>query len=294
MLARPATASALTALRVDSYCDHKEHCDACSLRELCLPVGLERESLRLLDRIVPTRARVKRRESLYRPGDAFGAVYAIRLGTFKTLMLAEDGREQITGCYMNGEIVGLDGIGDGRHTCGAVALEDSEVCALSFAQLGKLAHDIPALGRNLNRCISKDLCRGQHMMLLLGSMRAEERLVVFLLNLSRRYRARGYSGSEFVLRMTREEIASLLGLKLETVSRVFSRLHGEGLIQVQGRSIKLLDLPALQAMVGQPVFLSQEGASGKGTTVSVRIPCAPWINTPSMSAVAEGPVMNTP
>ncbi len=184
MLARPATASALTALRVDSYCDHKEHCDACSLRELCLPVGLERESLRLLDRIVPTRARVKRRESLYRPGDAFGAVYAIRLGTFKTLMLAEDGREQITGCYMNGEIVGLDGIGDGRHTCGAVALEDSEVCALSFAQLGKLAHDIPALGRNLNRCISKDLCRGQHMMLLLGSMRAEERLVVFLLNLS--------------------------------------------------------------------------------------------------------------
>jgi CRP/FNR family transcriptional regulator len=194
---------------------------------------------------------VKRRESLYRPGDAFGAVYAIRLGTFKTLMLAEDGREQITGCYMNGEIVGLDGIGDGRHTCGAVALEDSEVCALSFAQLCKLAHDIPALGRNLNRCISKDLCRGQHMMLLLGSMRAEERLVVFLLNLSGRYRARGYSGSEFVLRMTREEIASLLGLKLETVSRLFSRLQSEGLIQVQGRSIKLLDSPALQAMVGQ-------------------------------------------
>jgi CRP/FNR family transcriptional regulator len=254
MLARPATAPALKALRVvDSYCDHKEHCDSCSLRELCLPVGLERESIRLLDRIVPNRSRVKRRESLYRPGDAFGAVYAIRLGTFKTLMLAEDGREQITGCYMNGEIVGFDGIGDGRHTCGAVALEDSEVCALSFDQLDKLAHDIPALGRNLNRCISKDLCRGQHMMLLLGSMRAEERLVVFLLNLSHRYRARGYSGSEFVLRMTREEIASLLGLKLETVSRLFSRLHGEGLIQVQGRSIKLLDSPALHAMVGQPV-----------------------------------------
>ena len=250
-LTGPATASAFTAPRVDSYCDHREHCDSCCLRELCLPVGLERESIRLLDRIVPHRARVKRRDSLYRPGDAFSSVYAIRLGTFKTLMLAEDGREQITGCYMNGEIVGLDGIGEGRHTCGAVALEDSEVCALSFDQLGKLAHDIPALGRNLNRCISKDLCRGQDMMLLLGSMRAEERLVVFLLNLSRRYRARGYSGSEFVLRMTREEIASLLGLKLETVSRLFSRLHAEGLIQVQGRSIKLLDPVALNAMAGQ-------------------------------------------
>lgn len=223
----------------------------CSLRELCLPVGLERESVRLLDHIVPNRTRVKRRDSLYRPGDAFDSVYAIRLGTFKTLQLAEDGREQITGCYMNGEIVGLDGIGDGVHTCGAVALEDSEVCALSFDQLGKLAHDIPALGRNLYRCISKALCQGHDMMLLLGSMRAEERLAVFLLNLSRRYLARGYSGSEFVLRMTREEIASLLGLKLETVSRVFSRLHAEGLIQVQGRSIKLLDSPALQAMAGQ-------------------------------------------
>ena len=251
-LAPPATASAfLSAPRYESYCDHPEHCQACSLRELCLPVRPELESVHLLDHIVPNRQRVKRRDSLYRAGDAFSSVYAIRLGTFKTLMLGEDGREQITGCYMNGEIVGLDGIGDGRHTCGAVALEDSEVCALSFEHLTKLAHDIPELGRNLNRCISKDLCRGQDMMLLLGSMRAEERLAVFLLDLSRRYRARGYSGSEFVLRMTREEIASLLGLKLETVSRLFSRLQSEGLIQVQGRSIKLLDSPALEAMAGQ-------------------------------------------
>jgi CRP/FNR family transcriptional regulator len=251
MPASLATASAFIAPRADSYCDHREHCDSCCLRELCIPVGVERESIRLLDRIATNRARLKRRDSLYRAGDAFSAVYAIRLGTFKTLMLAEDGREQITGCYMNGEIVGLDGIGDGVHTCGAVALEDSEVCVLSFDQLDQLAHHLPALMRNLYRCTSKDLYRGQEMMLLLGSMRAEERLVWFLLNLSSRYRARGYSGSEFVLRMTREEIASLLGLKLETVSRAFSRLHGEGLIQVQGRSIKLLDAPALQAMVGQ-------------------------------------------
>ena len=251
-LAGPATA-ALPMAPVVSYCDFRVHCDTCCLRELCLSVGLERETMRLLDRIVTSRTRVKRRDTLYRPGDAFSAVYAVRLGTFKTVMLAEDGREQITGCYMGGEIVGLDGISAGRHTCGAVALEDSEVCVLPFDQLDKLANHVPALGRNLYRCISRDLCRGQDMMLLLGSMRAEERLVVFLLDLSRRYRARGYSGSEFVLRMTREEIASLLGLKLETVSRLFSRLHAEGLIQVQGRSIKLLDPVALDAMASQHV-----------------------------------------
>lgn len=251
LFADSRTAPAPTASLVVSYCDLKAHCDSCCLRDLCLPEGLEPEATRLLDRIVTNRARVKRRDSLYRPGDPFSAVYAIRLGTFKTLMLAEDGREQITGCYMGGDLIGLDGIGDHRHTSGAVALEDSEVCVLPFDQLDKLAYKVPALGRNLYRCISRDLCRGQDMMFLLGSMRAEQRLVVFLLNLASRYQARGYSGSEFVLRMTREEIASLLGLKLETVSRQFSYLQGEGLIQVQGRTVKLLDSAALKHMAGK-------------------------------------------
>jgi len=229
----------------------KAHCATCSLRELCLPVGLEPDAMRQLDRIVSTRTRVKKRESLYRPGDLFTSLYAIRVGTFKTLLLAEDGREQITGYHMAGEIVGLDGISDNRYACQAVALEDSEVCVLPFNQLDELAHDIPVLRRNLYHFISKDICRDQDMMLLLGSRCAEERLVLFLLNLADRYQRRGYSSCEFMLRMTREEIASYLGLKLETVSRLFSHLQEEGLIQVQGRAIKLLDLAALKKLVGQ-------------------------------------------
>lgn len=250
LFAEVRTAPEPTASLV-SYCERKVHCDSCCLRDSCLPAGLEPEATRLLDRVVANRARVKRRESLYRPGDPFSAVYAIRLGTFKTLMLAEDGREQITGCYLGGDIIGLDGIGDRRHTSGAVALEDSEVCVMPFEQLDILACKMPALARNLYRCISRDLCRGQDMMFLLGSMRAEQRLAVFLLNLAGRYQARGYSGNEFVLRMTREEIASLLGLKLETVSRQFSHLQGEGLIQVQGRTVKLLDSAALKHIAGK-------------------------------------------
>jgi len=228
----------------------KAHCNSCSMRELCLSVGLEPEAMRQLDEIITSRTRIKKRDRLYRPGDRFTVLYAIRLGSFKTQLLAEDGREQITGYHMAGEILGLDGISDGHYACQAVALEDSEVCALPFNQLDELAHDLPRLRRNLYRAISKDICRDQDMMLLLGSRSAEERLALFLLNLADRYHARGYSSSEFVLRMTREEIASYLGLKLETVSRLFSHLQEIGLLQVQGRAIKLLDPTALKQLIG--------------------------------------------
>lgn len=226
------------------------HCTVGCLREHCLSQGLEADATRELNQAVSNRVRVKRRDSLYRPGDPFTALYAICIGTFKTLVLAEDGREQITGFYMGGEIVGFDGISDERHTCESVALEDGEVSVLPFGRVAEFADAIPTLRGNLNRCISRDIRRGQDTMLLLGSMRAEERLAFFLLNLARRYRERGYSASEFVLRMTREEIASFLGLKLETVSRLFSRLRTEGLIEVEGRAVKLLDPATLKRMVG--------------------------------------------
>jgi CRP/FNR family transcriptional regulator len=250
-LASGQTMSARASPNVVSIGELKAHCASCGMRELCLPVGLELEAMRQLDQMLSGRTRVKKRESLYRPGDLFTALYAIRLGTLKTLVLAEDGREQVTGYHMAGEIVGLDGIGDDRYTCQAIALEDGEVCVLPFKQLDRLAHNVPRLQRNLYRFISKEICRSQNMMLLLGSRRAEERLALFLLNLADRYQMRGYSSSEFVLRMTREEIASYLGLKLETVSRLFSRLQEEGLIQVQGRAIKLLDPSALKQLIGQ-------------------------------------------
>ena len=227
-----------------------DHCASCDVRRLCLPVNLDDEALRELDAVFGTQARVGKQEVLYRAGEPFTALYAIRLGTFKTLVLSEDGREQVTGYYMCGDVLGLDGIGEARHASEAIALEDSEVCPLPFAKLDEMVRREPVLRRNLLCLLSRDLCRGQGMMLLLGSMRAEERLAAFLLNLAERYKRRGYSASEFILRMTREEIGSYLGLTLETVSRVFSRLQDEGAIQVQGRAIKLLDLPALNRLAG--------------------------------------------
>ena len=147
-------------------------------------------------------------------------------------------------------LIGLDGVGDDRCTSQAVALEDSEVCVLPFKLLDDLAGEIPALRHNLFRLVSRDLSHDHTMMLLLGSRPAEERLTLFLLDLAERYRVRGYSAYEFILRVTRDEIASYLGLKLETVSRLFSSLQEQGLLQVQGRAVKLLDKAALGHLVG--------------------------------------------
>jgi len=247
----PRHAGSGTPAAVISIRDLKAHCSSCSMRELCLPFGLNTEDMHQVDALIGSRVKLKKGDALYRAGDAFHSLYAVRLGSLKTTVLAEDGREQVSGYHMLGDIIGLDGIGTDRHGCQAVALEDSEICVLPFERLEDLARAVPQLQHNLHLFLSREISRDHNIMLLLGSMRAEERLAVFLLNLADRYRRRGYSSTEFVLRMTREEIGSHLGLKLETVSRLFSRFHEEGLIQVQGRAVKLLNAVALKELIGQ-------------------------------------------
>src|SRR5690606_19556097 len=165
--------------------------------------------------------------------------------------LLEDGRDQVTGFQMAGEILGMDGIGTEVHTCNAVALEDSEVCVIPFAQQEMLSRGIQALQHNFHKVMSRELVRDQGLMMLLGTMRAEERLAAFLLNMSQRFTSRGYSAAEFHLRMTREEIGSYLGLKLETVSRAFSRFQEEGFIAVQQKHIRILNVDGLKALLNQ-------------------------------------------
>ncbi len=229
----------------------KTACSSCSLRELCLPVGLSDEDMARLDNLVFVRRPVKRGEYLFRAGDRFESLYAARTGFFKTKLLLEDGREQVTGFHMAGELMGLDGIGPERHTCDAVALEDSDVCVIPFERLEGLSREMEALQHHFHKVMSREIVREHGVMMLLGSMRAEERLAAFLLNLSQRLSTRGYSAHEFNLRMTREEIGSYLGLKLETVSRVFSRFQEEGLIAVQQKNIRILDTARLREIVGR-------------------------------------------
>jgi len=223
-------------------------CTSCSLEQHCFPLGT-----RASDAVVSTRKRLYKGATLFRAGDPFTALYAIRSGSCKTVLLTEDGREQVSAYYIRGEYVGVDGVGATTHNCEAIALEDTEICVLPFAHLEALARDNERVQQTIHRVLASEIARERSIMLMLGTMRAEQRLAAFLLDLSRRYRERGYSSTEFVLRMTREEIGSYLGLKLETVSRLFSHMHREGLVQVQGRVVKLLDLSALKGLVTSSV-----------------------------------------
>jgi CRP/FNR family transcriptional regulator len=218
-----------------------------------MPIDLSQQELDRIDEVVAVRRKVKRGAILFRNGEKFTNLYAIRTGFFKTCVDTEDGRDQVTGFQMAGEVIGLDGIVNDQHTCNAVALEDAEVCVMPFDRLEELSREITALQRHVHKIMSREIVREHGVILLLGSMRAEERLAAFLLNLVQRLFARGFSQSELVLRMTREEIGSYLGLKLETVSRTFSKFADEGIVEVKQRHVRILKIDALKEIVNPQV-----------------------------------------
>lgn len=219
----------------------KASCSACSMHQLCLPMGLGEADIHKLDEIIGRRRKVPKDTLLYRMGDPFANLYAIRLGHFKTYQVSPSGDQLITGFQMAGELLGMDAISTEQHHCDAMALEDSEVCEIPFARLEELFGTIPTLLHHFHRIMSQEITREQNVMLLLGNMRAEQRFAAFLVNLSSRYAARGYSPAIFQLRMSREEIGNYLGLTIESISRLLSRLKKQGLIRVANREIELID-----------------------------------------------------
>jgi CRP/FNR family transcriptional regulator len=227
----------------------KVACSNCNLRELCMPLGLSATELERIDDVVASRRKIKRGETLFRNGEKFTSLFAIRTGFFKTCVASEDGRDQVTGFQMAGEVIGLDGIVNDHHTCDAVALEDAEVCVMPFDRIEDLSREVVSLQRHIHKIMSREIVRENSVMLLLGSMRAEERVAAFLLNLVQRLHARGFSQSELVLRMTREEIGSYLGLKLETVSRTFSKFAEDRIVEVKQRHVRILNTEALKDIV---------------------------------------------
>ncbi|ATQ77649.1 transcriptional regulator [Massilia violaceinigra] len=226
----------------------KASCAGCSMHQLCLPMGLENDDITRLDNIIGKRRRVLRDERLYQMDEPFRNLYAIRFGHFKTYQVNAGGEQQITGFQMAGELLGMDAISGDRHHCDAVALEDSEVCEIPFERLEELFGEVPTLLRHFHRIMSQEITREQNVMLLLGNMRAEQRFAVFLVNLSARYAARGYSATSFQLRMSREDIGNYLGLTIESISRLLSRFKKQGWIGVDKREMTLLDPAMLKAL----------------------------------------------
>ena len=213
-----------------------------------MPISFGTDDMKRLDEVVATRHHVKQGELLFRDGEPFKSLFAIRTGFFKTSVSTPEGHEQVTGFQMAGEIIGLDGIVNDQHTCDAVALEDAEVCVMPFDRIEEISREVTALQHHVHKIMSREIVREHGVMMMLGSMRAEERLAAFLLNLTTRLHARGFSRSELVLRMTREEIGSYLGLKLETVSRVLAKLAANGLIRIDNRHVSVQRRDALAAL----------------------------------------------
>lgn len=202
----------------------------------------------LADQIIGRRRKVPRDTHLYRVGDPFSNLYAIRLGHFKTHQVNPGGDQQVTGFQMAGELLGMDAISAERHHCDAIALEDSEVCEIPFSRLEGLFGEMPQLLHHFHRIMSQEITREQSVMLLLGNMRAEQRFAAFLTNLSSRYSVRGYSSTSFQLRMTREEIGNYLGLTIESISRLLSKFKKRGWIKVSNRDLELLEPSTLKAV----------------------------------------------
>ena len=224
----------------------KTLCSTCHLRELCLPCGMPDPEVGRLDSLMFARRRVLAGQTLYREGDRFQFIYAVRAGTLKSSLMLADGREQVSGFHIAGELVGLDGVAQGRHASATTALEDTDICAIPYAHLADMASGATGMQHLISRMMSREILREGSLMMLLGSMSAEERLAAFLLNLSQRFGARGYSEREFHLRMSRAEIGSYLGLTLETVSRTFTVLQQDRLLDVDKRHIRITDLDGLK------------------------------------------------
>lgn len=223
-------------------------CAHCSLRELCLPAGIAADELARLESIVQKRRTLKAGDRLYRQGDRLGAVYVSRDASFKTLTVNPAGDEQVVAFHLQGELVGLDALGTGRHRCDAVALTPGTVCEVRFEQLSEVAAQVPGLQRQLMRVIGQSVGRDQDHAGILVRQQAGDRIALFLHGISERYARVGESPTLLRLPMSRHEMANFLGLALETVSRGFRRLQDDGVIAARGRSVEILDPEGLAAL----------------------------------------------
>src|SRR5580698_246101 len=223
-------------------------CSTFSTQQSCMSADITQDEVAKFEALFCGTRVVRRGETLYRAGDTFESLYTLRMGSFKTVILHRDGLEHVTGFHFTGDTLGLDGVCIDKHGCDAIALEDSIVCIVPFHLLEMLCREVKAIQHHVHRLLSREIVREANLMMQFGTMSASQRLAAFLLDLSERFAARGYSRSEFNLRMTRDEIRSYLGMKLETVSRMFSRLQKDGIIEPTGKHIRIIDLDRLSRL----------------------------------------------
>lgn len=227
---------------VDSHCPNTPliNCGNCRLATICLPIALDTADIAKLDSIIQRGRPLQKGEHLYREGDTFTSVYAVRSGLVKGYSITDDDREQVTGFYYPGEILGMDGISKSRHVSSAKALETSAICEVPFERLGELSTRLPNLQRHFFQLMSQEITQDQQLITMLSKNSAEQRVASLLLSIASRNARRRLSATHFRLGMSRIDIGNYLGLTVETVSRVFSRFQKQGLITADNKEIAFL------------------------------------------------------
>lgn len=226
--------------------DIRSSCTQCAWQSLCLPAALDGDNLFRLDEVVRKRRPLRRGDVLYREGQRHPALFVVRSGSLKTSTTLPDGESQVLGFHMAGEIVGFDGLLDEPHHATAEALEDSTVCEVPAGRLAEVAARIPALQNQVYRIMGREFSREQMHVVMMGRRQAMTRLAMFLHNLSERRRATSHDPDLLHLGMSRQELANFLGIVIETVSRLFSRLQALGVLEVERRDVRIRDHGALE------------------------------------------------
>ncbi len=218
-----------------------DSCKSCSLAELCLPRGLHNDELQRLDDVIKARRVIHTGDMLFKQGSENHSIYAVRSGSVKTFTILESGEEQVLGFHLPGEIVGLAGLDQSIHHCSSKALETSSICELPLDQLDVISMQIPSLQKQLLKLVSREISQDHKMLLLLAKKNSDQRVATFILSLSGRFKRRGLSSESFILSMSRQDIANYLGLAVETVSRILTKLNDENVLAVTRRAIEITD-----------------------------------------------------
>jgi CRP/FNR family transcriptional regulator len=228
--------------------DYKVNCSNCRLNSICLPLALESDDIDQLDNIIQRSKPLQKGQHLYREGDDFQSIYAVRSGALKAYKTTDDGREQVTGFYFPGEILGMDGISKNAHASSAKTLETAAVCEIPFNSLSKLSSQLPNLQHHFFQLMSQKITEDQVLITLLSKNSADERVAALLISISSRNARRKLSGTHFRLPMSRVDIGNYLGLTVETVSRVFSRMQKMEILRVDNKEIEILDIQGVRIM----------------------------------------------
>jgi CRP/FNR family transcriptional regulator len=238
----------------DRHCHHDNQisCSNCRLAEICLPIALESADIDKLDSIIQRARPLKKGDHVFRQNDDFRSVYAVRAGTLKCYRSTPQGEEQVTAFYFPGEVFGMDGISKNKHPSSAIALETAAICEIPFERLGELSIRIPSLQRHFFQLMSQEISEDQQLITMLSKNSAEQRVAAMLLGISARNSQRKYSATAFRLAMSRSDIGNYLGLTVETVSRIFTRLQKGGVISADGKEVSILDANKLRAAADGP------------------------------------------